>query len=86
MVQELCSTYKDSNKATTLCFYGDHIPSMPKVYEHLSYEDKNSDYFIWDNIETDKESANSSKNKAVDIKVDRLAEILLKHTGNIEAD
>jgi len=78
MVQQLTSAYRKTNKPTTLCFYGDHIPSMPKIYQALSYEDRDSDYFIWNNKNTNPSS------KQHDIAVDSLAETLLKQTGNIE--
>jgi len=77
MIQQLTSVFKESNKANTLCFYGDHIPSMPNIYQALAYEDRDSDYFIWNNDKT--------KNKAeqIEISVDDLAQTLLKQTGNI---
>ncbi|MGK0272873.1 MAG: phosphoglycerol transferase MdoB-like AlkP superfamily enzyme [Cocleimonas sp.] len=78
MVQELTSEYEKQEESMTLCFYGDHIPSMPKIYQQLAYEDRNSDYFIWNN-KTVKQSA-----KQLDISVDGLAETLLMQTGNIE--
>lgn len=34
---------------TTLCFYGDHIPSLPKTYDATGYDDKRTDYIIWRN-------------------------------------
>lgn len=30
-----------------LCFYGDHVPGMPRVFERLDYHDDCTDYFIW---------------------------------------
>ena len=81
MVAQLTSTYRDLYKenetASTLCFYGDHIPSMPKIYQALSYEDRDSDYFIWNN-QTPTEPSTQS-----DISVDSLAETLLRITKNI---
>lgn len=81
MVKQLTSAYQQSDKPSTLCFYGDHIPSMPKIYQQLAYEDRDSDYFIWNN-KTKKTSKQNSVN--LDISVDTLAETLLKQTGNLE--
>ena len=47
MIGKLTDYYRQSAKETTLCFYGDHVPSMPKVYQAAGYEDTHSDYFIW---------------------------------------
>lgn len=30
-----------------LCFFGDHVPSMPEVYSQLAYEDGRTDYLLW---------------------------------------
>lgn len=34
---------------TDLCWYGDHVPSMPAVYEELNVEHLDSHYMIWNN-------------------------------------
>lgn len=78
MVQQLTSAYQKIEAPTTLCFYGDHIPSMPKTYEKLAYEDRDSDYFIWNN------QIKKQRSKQEDLSVDSLAKIVLKITGNIE--
>lgn len=31
----------------TLCVFGDHLPSFPKVFRHLEFSDPRSDYVIW---------------------------------------
>jgi len=81
MIQQLTSAYRQTDKPSTLCFYGDHIPSMPKIYQQLAYEDRDSDYFIWNNKTTKTPTPNSEK---LDINVYNLAKILLKQTGNFE--
>ncbi len=30
-----------------LAFYGDHLPSLPSVFDALGFEDSRTDYFIW---------------------------------------
>ena len=89
MVEQLTSAYRnlyrDKETPTTLCFYGDHIPSMPKIYQALSYEDRDSDYFIWNNQVSTKPSKQTIPSTKSDISVDSLAETLLRQTGNIES-
>ena len=79
MVAQLTTEYRKDDKPHTLCFYGDHIPSMPKIYQALAYEDRDSDYFIWNNKNEETPQA-----KPVDVSVDSLAETLLKQTGNLK--
>jgi len=33
-------------RPTILCFYGEHLPSMPKVYDRLGLPDGRTDYFL----------------------------------------
>ena len=47
MIKMLTDEYRKSETETTLCFYGDHVPSMPKTYQVTDYKDEHSDYFIW---------------------------------------
>ena len=54
MLKTLTDTFNHSNKAHTLCFYGDHIPSMPNIYSLTNYENHNSDYIIWTNNKPNK--------------------------------
>ena len=89
MVDKLTTEYRKDVKPHTICFYGDHIPSMPKIYKELAYEDRDSDYFIWNNRPEEKShptevpNEKHKNNKPVDISVNSLAETLLKQTGNI---
>jgi phosphoglycerol transferase MdoB-like AlkP superfamily enzyme len=47
MIKTLTDEYRKVDKETTLCFYGDHVPSMPITYKATDYHDECSDYFIW---------------------------------------
>jgi len=47
MLADLRTELTTSEEKSILCFYGDHVPSMPKIYEAVSYEDESADYFIW---------------------------------------
>ena len=47
MIGELSSALTGGPRERLLCFFGDHVPSMPRVYGALGFEDGRSDYFIW---------------------------------------
>lgn len=49
MILNLIDTLKTQTENTCLCWYGDHIPSMPAVYQELNWQDGRSDYLIWNN-------------------------------------
>ncbi len=81
MIADLCAAYRQIDKPSTVCFYGDHIPSMPKVYQEMDYHDQDSDYFIWHNNLSS--NAINSQNEEKPIAVDALAKTLLEFTGNL---
>ena len=77
MIEQLTSHYQQTDKPSTLCFYGDHIPSMPEIYQALNYKNDDSDYFIWNNQNIE----NAPENQT--ISVENLAETLLKTSNNL---
>ncbi len=82
MIADLIQTYTQFDKPHTLCFYGDHIPSMPNIYQQLDYQGEESDYFIWQNTNT--KGADSKKTHTEQmILADSLAKTLLTLTGNL---
>jgi phosphoglycerol transferase MdoB-like AlkP superfamily enzyme len=70
MIDQLKQGMLKRDKQTLLCWYGDHVPIMPKVYQAQGTPDGGTDYFIWD-------SANYNKpaNKQ-DISIHQLASLL----------
>lgn len=58
-----------------LCWYGDHVPIMPKVYGAMKEPEGQTDYFIW------KKGACSGKENRLDIKIENLAFLLLQKMG-----
>ena len=62
-----------------LCWYGDHVPILPKVYETAGYPDGRTDYFIWGTGR----SANPAG--ARDLRVEELGVLLLQQAGLLEA-
>lgn len=63
MIKTLTDKYRQSDKETTLCFYGDHVPSMPQVYAETEFTGGDSDYFIWHS----KHNQQAAKKEALDI-------------------
>ncbi|TXH68191.1 MAG: LTA synthase family protein, partial [Thiothrix sp.] len=49
MLLNLTDSLKTRTENTWLCWYGDHIPSMPAVYQEINWQDGRSDYLIWNN-------------------------------------
>lgn len=47
MIGDLVQTLSERQREGLLCFFGDHVPSLPKVYETLGHADNRSDYLIW---------------------------------------
>lgn len=47
MLKKLSDYLKSQQQETLLCFYGDHVPSMPDVYNELEFSDGRTDYLIW---------------------------------------
>lgn len=76
MVKELemfMKNNKESNSEDSLlCWYGDHVPIMSKVYDKLGTPSGDTDYFIWSTNTED-------MSKKRDIHVHELAKILISH-------
>ena len=49
MLGQLHKALTESARATSLCFFGDHVPILPDVYKALGEPDGDTDYFIWSN-------------------------------------
>jgi phosphoglycerol transferase MdoB-like AlkP superfamily enzyme len=47
MLSELSSTLGQHRRGGLLCWFGDHVPSMPRVYANTGYNDARTDYLIW---------------------------------------
>jgi phosphoglycerol transferase MdoB-like AlkP superfamily enzyme len=52
MVARLAAAFDQMTTPVSLCWYGDHVPIMPDVYDQLQYWPRDSDYLIWDSSET----------------------------------
>jgi phosphoglycerol transferase MdoB-like AlkP superfamily enzyme len=67
-----------SEREGWLCFFGDHLPIMARVYQTLGYPDGDSDYLLWSN------RGGKVTAQALDMKVEDLAELIFKHAGLAE--
>lgn len=47
MLTRLRGALSSSDRPTSLCWYGDHVPIMPSVYAALGTPCGDVDYFIW---------------------------------------
>ncbi|KVF14222.1 LTA synthase family protein [Burkholderia cepacia] len=53
MIGRLIDYLRTSRRETVVCFYGDHVPALPHVFEKLGVNPQHSDYFIWRNYGVD---------------------------------
>ena len=49
MLDRIADYLSTSPVKTHLCWYGDHVPSMPAVYEELGIEHMDTHYLVWTN-------------------------------------
>lgn len=49
MIGRLLDHLRTSDRETVVCFYGDHVPALPHVFDKLDVNPQHSDYFIWRN-------------------------------------
>jgi phosphoglycerol transferase MdoB-like AlkP superfamily enzyme len=78
MIKQLTTALKkrkeESHQEATLCWYGDHIPSLPAAYAEVDFEDNRTDYFIWT---TSSKAGKRNSVKAREMAVGQLAEAII---------
>jgi len=47
MLRDLAALLNSRPRPGLLCWFGDHVPSLPKVYGDLAFTDASTDYLIW---------------------------------------
>jgi phosphoglycerol transferase MdoB-like AlkP superfamily enzyme len=47
MAQILCDTLQQSPRPGLLCWYGDHLPILPELYQAEQFDSHRTDYLIW---------------------------------------
>jgi hypothetical protein len=50
MIGKLTDFLRERARPTVLCFYGDHVPALPQIFDALGTGPAASDYFIWRNF------------------------------------
>jgi hypothetical protein len=50
MIGRLLAHLRTRRRDTVLCFYGDHVPALPHIFERLGTVPSQSHYFIWRNF------------------------------------
>ncbi|MFM0340122.1 LTA synthase family protein [Paraburkholderia fungorum] len=50
MIGKLTDFLRERARPTVLCFYGDHVPALPQLFDALGSRADASDYFIWRNF------------------------------------
>jgi phosphoglycerol transferase MdoB-like AlkP superfamily enzyme len=79
MIGALRACLAQSPTGGWLCWYGDHVPIMPAVYDACGFTDGRTDYFIW---QTGGAGANTDP---LDLKVEDLSCVLLEKAGLLDA-
>jgi hypothetical protein len=79
MIEKLHKQLKSFDKNSWFCFYGDHLPIMPKVYEGLGVPDKRTNYILW--------NKDASHGKAVpfNTRVEHLGVLIAREMGLLKA-
>ncbi|KVL32320.1 capsular biosynthesis protein [Burkholderia territorii] len=49
MIERLLDHLRQRNRETIVCFYGDHVPALRRVFDRLGVLPERSDYFVWKN-------------------------------------
>ncbi|AME25101.1 LTA synthase family protein [Burkholderia sp. PAMC 26561] len=47
MIGRLMQALAQRPRESIVCFYGDHVPALPKIFDSLNQPQLTSDYFIW---------------------------------------
>ncbi|QBQ98332.1 LTA synthase family protein [Paraburkholderia pallida] len=50
MIGRLLAYLRTRRRDTVLCFYGDHVPALPHIFDRLGKVPSQSNYFIWRNF------------------------------------
>ena len=80
MLKSLTDFLKQQPRETHLCWFGDHVPSMPDVYRTLNIQALDSHYLIWNNTQASQTSPSPEASKQP---IESLAQTLLYSTGQM---
>jgi hypothetical protein len=68
----LCETIEALPRPGWLCWYGDHVPIMTRVYDKIGVPDGKTDFLIW------QKGSKSNTEQALNLKIENLAMLLLQ--------
>lgn len=74
MIGKLRARLEACSRPAGLCWFGDHVPIMPDVYDAMGKPDGKTDYVIWTN------DGKAAGNGPQPLGVDELADLFLKET------
>lgn len=77
MIAKLRQTLELCERPASLCWYGDHVPIMPSVYETLGAPNGKVEFIIWNN-------QNPVRSRAVDLSAHDLPMAWLRGAGLVE--
>jgi len=77
MIAKLRQTLERCERPATLCWFGDHVPIMPSVYETFGAPNGEVEYVIWSN-------QNPARPRAVDLVANDLPMAWLRGVGLVE--
>lgn len=49
MIESLLTFLRKRERPAVVCFYGDHLPALPHVFDRLNFSGTTTQYFIWHN-------------------------------------
>jgi hypothetical protein len=71
MIGRIRKVLQEIKGDAVFCFYGDHLPSLPKAFRAIGYDDPRTDYFIW-------RKRTRSDTRRVNVSADALNRLLLE--------
>jgi hypothetical protein len=77
MIRALRERLERSPRDAWLCWYGDHVPILPAVYDATGYTDGRTDYFIWG-------KRREPGTSPTEIGIEELGVALLRHAGLLD--
>lgn len=66
-----------SERPSVFCFYGDHLPSMPKMFSAIGHDDPRTDYFVW-------LSDDGRESRNLNVSADALNRLLLEAFSDVQ--
>lgn len=73
MIGHLRKVFGEIKGDAIFCFYGDHLPSLPKAFRTIGLDDPRTDYFIWQ-----KRARSAKRPVNVNVSADALNRLLLE--------